>query len=70
MAHGAGYIDAWLTISEYISREDVAELESLDEADVAGALMTMMVSADTNPLEPDVAEEILIRAQVLEHEPA
>ena len=62
-AVGADMILAWKEIGEHISTADMEALRDLDEADIVGVVIGLLVEAG---YKPDSAEQLLIRAQVLE----
>ncbi len=60
---GIQYALAWQEICEHVSREDLVQLENLDEAGFVGAIVGMLVERG---YEPDDAEQLLVRAGLLE----
>lgn len=60
---GVQYALAWQEICEHVSREDLLELENLDEIDFVGAIIGLLVERG---YEPDDAEQLLVRACLLE----
>lgn len=61
MTAGLDYVIAWQEICQHVTKQDIDELGELDETDLAGALIGLLVDAEVqNP------EALLIRAGILE----
>lgn len=60
---GVQFVLAWQEICEHVSREDILELGDIDDVDLAGAIIGLLVEGG---YEPDDAEQLLVRAGLLE----
>lgn len=58
-------IRAWREIAKHITEEDVRDLEKLDDTEIPGVLMGLLVAAD---ITPDEAEDLLVRVGFFEAE--
>ncbi len=62
---GIQFALAWQEICEHVTKEDILELKDLDDTDLAGAIIGLLVN---DGYEPDDAEQLLVRAGLLERE--
>lgn len=62
---GVETIRAWHEICKHLTEQDIEELESLDDKEVARCLMGLLVEAN---LTTDDAEDLLVRVGLLEGE--
>lgn len=62
---GVQFVLAWQEICEHVSREDILELGDIDDVELAGAIIGLLVEAS---YEPDDAEQLLVRAGLLERD--
>ncbi len=60
---GIHYALAWQEICEHVSRQDLLELGDIDDADLVGAIIGLLVAEG---YESDDAEQLLVRAGLLE----